>query len=218
MKIFEKRQLDLILSIMLGGFSFFIDFDWKIRLILASVSLLAISVIYIFDTLKSGRKPIVVISLVALSFSLLFSSLWSGLFFPSKYYDTEAQIEAKIYRIDNSDSRTSLIVFKSEKINGKKSDRDFIAYVDREDSVYLRQYDIVSFSALVSEFSSYDNGFDGRTYYISKGYSAKLSGISDIIILENDVDRVDLFFDNQGKEYNCNILEQTIVQKQKFFL
>ena len=194
MKIFEKRPLALILSIMLGGFSFFIDFDWKIRLILASVSLLAISVIYIFDTLKTGRKPIVVISLVALSFSLLFSSLWSGLFFPSKYYDTEAQIEAKIYRIDNSDSRTSLIVFKSEKINGKKYERDFIAYVDREDSVYLRQYDIVSFSALVSEFSSYDDGFDGRTYYISKGYSAYLSEVSDIVIHTNEVDRVDSFF------------------------
>lgn len=194
MKVFEKRPLALILSIMLGGFSFFIDFDWKIRLILAAVSLLMISIIYIFDTLKSGRKLIVIICLVALSISLLCSSVWSLLFFPSKFYDTEAQIEAKIYRIDNSDSATSLIVLKSEKINGKRYKRDFIAYVDREDSVYLRQYDIVSFSAAVSEFSSYDNGFDGRTYYISKGYSAYLSEVSDIEVHVNEVDRIDSFF------------------------
>ena len=81
MKIFEKRPLALILSIMLGGFSFFIDFDWKIKLILVSVALLLIGVIYVFDTLKACRKPIVVISLVALSVSLLCSALWSSIFF-----------------------------------------------------------------------------------------------------------------------------------------
>ena len=115
MKIFEKRPLALILCIMLGGFSFFIDFDWKTKLILAAVSLLIISIIYIFDDLKRGRSPLTIASLSALSLSLILSAVFCAIFFPSKLYDSEVMIEAKVYGIDNSDQSTSTIIFKSEK-------------------------------------------------------------------------------------------------------
>ncbi len=197
MKIFEKRPLALILCIMLGGFPFFVDFDWKIKLILASVSLFIISIIYLFDTLKQGRKTIVVISLVAFSISLILSAIWTSIFFPIKYYDSDpVNITAKIYSIDNSDSTTSKIIFKSEVINDKKDKHTFIAYVDKDIAVILRNYDVVNFMANVSEFSLSDDGFDGKSYYISKGYSAFLNNISEIHILDNDVDFLNSFFQN----------------------
>ena len=71
MKILEKRPLALILCVMLGGFSFFADFIWQTKIILAAVSLLIIGAIYLFDNLKFGRKAIVIISLVAFCVSLL---------------------------------------------------------------------------------------------------------------------------------------------------
>ena len=195
MKIFEKRPLALILCVMLGGFSFFVDFGWKTKLICASISLFAISIIYLFDTLKASRKPIVVICLVTLSISLILSAIWASNFFPTEFYNEgSVDIKAKVYKIDNSDSATSAITFKSEKICGKNDKHSFIAYVNKDIAVMLRQYDVVTFKAEISELSSDDDGFDGRSYFISKGYSAILNNISDISIHENDVDHIDSFF------------------------
>ncbi len=196
MKILEKRPLALILCIMLGGFSFFIDFDWKIRLIIASVALLTIGLIYIFESLKRGRNVIVVLSLVAFAISIVASVIWSSIFYPIKIYDTNATIKARVYEIDNSNSSTTAVVCKTEKINGSVDRHTFIAYVDKETAVLIRKYDIIEFTADVNAFSSYDNGFDGRSYYVSKGYSALLDNVNDLIIIENRTDCMDLFFDD----------------------
>ena len=61
MKIFEKRPLALILCIIVGGFSFFADYDIKCKLIIAAVALAIISAIYIFEDLKRCRNKISVI-------------------------------------------------------------------------------------------------------------------------------------------------------------
>lgn len=194
MKIFEKRPLALILCIMLGGFSFFADFDQGFKLICASVPLVLIGIIFIFDNLKCGRKRIIVLSLAALSVSVVLSFLWSSLFFPTKYYDETVSVKAKIYEIDNSNSNTSVITLKTEEINGSKDRHTFISFVDKETAVRLRRYDVVTLNARLTELSSYDDGFDGKSYYISKGYSANLSDITDLEILDNDVDKFNVFF------------------------
>ena len=196
MKILEKRPLALILCIMLGGFSFFINFTWKVKLILSAVSLISIGLIYLFDNLKLGRKPIVIISLAAFCVSLLLSILWSCTFFPAKYYESNVTIEARVYDIDNSESTTSVIECKTEKINGYRDSHKFIAYVDKEISVHIRKYDIIKFTADVHEINSSDDGFDGRSFYISKGYSALINNFDNLEIIGNKVDKVDSFFDN----------------------
>ena len=201
MKIFEKRPLALILCIMLGGFSFFADYSWKIKLIAASLSLLSIFAIYIFDNLKQGRKPIVVVSIAAFFVSMLLSTLWTFIFFPSKFYDQNVEIEAKVYDIDNSNSSSTIMICKTEKINGKTDRHTMIAYVDKETSVYIRKYDVIQFTADLKEFSSYDDGFSGRSYYISKGYSARLDNFDNLQIEENRIDKVDAFL----KELRLNI-------------
>lgn len=195
MKILEKRPLALILCIMLGGFSFFIDFTWKVKLIFAVVSLLIIGSIYLFDNLKVGRKPIVIISLIAFCISMLLSILWSCTFFPTEYYGSNVTVEARVYDIDNSESTTSVIVCKTEKINGVKDNHKFVAYVDKETSVYIRKYDVIKFTADVKELTSSDDGFDGKSYYVAKGFSAMLSNFDNLEVIDNKTDKVDLFFD-----------------------
>ena len=193
MKIFEKRPLALILCIMLGGFSFFINFDWKTKLILSAISLLIISIIYIFDDLKRGRSPLTIASLSALSLSLILSAVFCAISFPSKLYDSEVMIEAKVYGIDNSDQSTSTIIFKSEKINGIYDRHTFISYVDKEEATSFSLYDVVSFKAVVSEFS--DSGdFNSKTYYAARGYSASLNELTDIQVHNNEQDYFDALF------------------------
>ena len=194
MKIFEKRPLALILCIIVGGFSFFADYDIKCKLIIAAVTLAIISAIYIFEDLKRCRNAIVILSLVALSLSLVASSIWSAVYFPHDVYDTNARIKARAYDIDNSDSKTSVITLKTVQIDGKREKHKFIAYVDKSISVNIREYDVIEINADVVEFSDYDDGFDGRSYYISRGYSALLTNISDLEVIENKIDIIDSFF------------------------
>ena len=186
MKIFEKRPLAVILCIMLGGFSFFIDFSWELKLICATVSLLLIAQIFFFEKIKFCRKPIVIISLVALSVSLLLSALWSVTFYPSKYYDQNVSVTARIYEMDNSDYYSTKIICKSKEINGKRDKHTFIVYIDKNDANLLTGYDVITFNADVTELTANDDGFDGRSYYVSRGYSAYLDNITEITVLEND--------------------------------
>ena len=190
MKILEKRPLALILCIMLGGFSFFSDFSVIAKLAIAFSSLLLIAIIFIFDTLKSSRKPLVVISLIAFSLSIFLSLLWQSAFYPSEYYGDTVMVEGKILDINNSGTATSVMVCESDKINGKRDRHTFITYVDKELARKINEYDLVSFTAQINELSSQDDGFDGRSYYVSKGYSAILDEITDLEVLGNDVSLV----------------------------
>ena len=190
MKIFEKRPLAMILFIMLGAFSFFADLTWEIKVILASVSLAVILQICCFDKIKFCRKPIVIISLAALTVSLLCSALWSGLFFPTKYYDKNVEMTARIYEIDNTDYYSSKIVCRSEKIERKRDKHTFVAYVSKEVAGGLCEYDVVTFRADVSEFTTQDDGFDGRSYYISRGYSAFLDNLTELSVKGDKSDKL----------------------------
>lgn len=194
MKILEKRPLALILCIMLGGFSFFINFTWQFKLILATVPLLIIGIIFLFDTLKCGRNVITIISLAALSVSILLSSLWSVTFYPTSHYNSKTDIKARIYDIDHSEYSSSKIICETEEIAGKKDRHTFILYTDREISAQLRKYDVISFNAQIQELSNKDDGFDGKSYYVSKGYSGIISDLTDLEIHGNKVDHLDSFF------------------------
>ena len=194
MKIFEKRPLAIILCIMLGAFSFFADCTWETKLMLAAVPLVIIVQIFIFDKIKFCRNTIIILSLVALTVSLSLASLWTALFYPQEYYGKDASFTARIYEIDDTDYYSTKIVCKSTKIDGKRDKHTFIAYVNKADAVRLKQYDVITFNAEVSDFTNDDDGFDGRSYYVSRGYSALLDDLSDITVLGNKPDKIDAFF------------------------
>ena len=194
MKILEKRPLAIILCVMLGGFSFFAGFSWQFKLVISSLPLLAIAIIYLFENLKQGRKPIVILSLVALCVALLLSALWSALFYPAQYYDKTVKLEGRIYDIDHSGTSSSKMIFKTDKINGKKDRHTLILNIDKYKVTEFRKYDVVIMDAVISEFSNSDDGFDGKSYYVSNGYSAYISDVEAFEIIENKPDRIDAFF------------------------
>ena len=194
MKIFEKRPLAIILCVMLGGFSFFADFTWQFKLICAAVIIALISQILIFKTLKIGRKPFVVLTLSALCMSFLLSAIWSLTFYPAAYYDKNVSVSARIYDIDNSLPYSTKIVCKTKTIDDKKDKHTLIAYIDKDVASTLTKYDNISFNANLSEFTSQDDGFDGRSYYVSKGYSAFLEDVTGLEVIDNSPDKLDAFF------------------------
>lgn len=194
MKIFEKRPLAIILCVMLGGFSFFADFTWQFKLICAAVIIALISQILIFKTLKIGRKPFVVLVLSALCLSFLLSAIWSLTFYPAAYYDKNVSVSARIYDIDNSLPYSTKIVCKTKTIDDKKDKHTLIAYIDKDVASTLTKYDNISFNANLSEFTSQDDGFDGRSYYVSKGYSAFLEDVTNLEVIDNSPDKLDAFF------------------------
>ena len=194
MKIFEKRPLAIILCVMLGGFSFFADFTWQFKLIAAAIVLTVVAQLLIFKTLKFGRKAFVVVVLAALCVSFVLSAIWSLTFYPRAYYGKNVRMTACIYEIDNSQPYSAKIICKTETINDKKDKHTFIAYIDKDTASALRKYDNVYMEAEICEFTSRDDGFDGRSYYVSKGYSAILDSISFLQVLDNSTDRIDAFF------------------------
>lgn len=206
MKILKKRPLALILCIMLGGFSFFAGYSWQVQLVVSSVSLSIIVIIFIFENLKVGRKPIIIISLAAFASAVLLAMLWGFLFFPTNLYDKNCFIEAKVYDIDSSSSSTSVLILKSDSINGKKDKHAFIAYVNKEDVSDLEKYDTISFNAVISEFGGFDDGFDGKSYYLSNGYSARLSDLTDVTVTGKSIDYLDRFFTDLRIKI-CNTLK-----------
>ena len=194
MKIFEKRPLAIILCVMLGGFSFFINLTWQIKLILAALPLLAIAIIYIFGNLKQGRKIIVVLSLIALCISFLLSALWSVLFYPAVYYGENVTLKGCIYDIDYSGVTNAKIILKTDIINGKKDKHTLILNTDKTTAAEFRKYDIVTINATISEIPNYDDGFDGKSYYVSRGYSGYIDDLQSFEIHENKPDYFDAFF------------------------
>jgi competence protein ComEC len=180
---------------MLGGFSFFADFTWQFKVILATLPLLGIAIIYIFETLKPGRKPFILLTLVALSVSILLSALWSALFYPTKYYDKIVSVNGRIYDIDNSKTTNAEIIIKTDKINDKWDNHTLILKVDKDTVTQFRKYDVVTINATLSEIPDYDDGFDGKSYYVSKGISGYLNDIESFEIHSNYPDTLDKFFD-----------------------
>ena len=194
MKILEKRPLAIILCVMLGGFSFFADFTWQTKLLVAIIPLLSIAIIYLFDNLKQGRNPFVLIVLVALSVALMLSSLWSVLFYPSSYYNQNVSVIGRIYDIDNSGTTISKITLKTDKINDNTDRHTLVLNVDKNIATEFKKYDVVTVGAELSAIPDYDDGFDGKSYYISKGISGYLNDMVSFEIHENKPDKLDKFF------------------------
>ncbi len=191
MNILEKRPLSLILCIMLGVFSLFADFSISSKLVILSVLITLLCASFIFNGLFIGRITFIRLCIIASTIALLLSVLWMAAYFPSSYYGTEPTIEGKIYDIDNESPSSTVVTLKTTKINGKFDRHQITVYFDKEDAVYLKQYDKISFIGEIAELSNSENGFDARSYYISRGYSAVCEYSSDLKIIKNSPDYID---------------------------
>ncbi len=178
MKIFEKRPLSLILCIMLGGFSLFIDAGLPLRITLLSLSLLLFLLTFVKGLINDGKRIISRLCLIAFAISIILGIIWSNSFYPTKYLGKECKITAMVTDLSANDGYTCVII-KTETIDGDKAAYKMSAYLynSTED---VRLGDIVECTATVISTGAAND--DNKTSYNKDGISAVLDSVNDFKI------------------------------------
>lgn len=183
MNIFKKRPLSLILCIMLGGFSFFVESSTFLRISLVAISGIAIALSFIFDNLFRGINTIFRIACVAFAISVLLAELFALLFVPHKYIGDNVRICAKVKDLDRR-SYSTIMTLKCESINGSSSSYTLLAFIENSDADGISTGDVIRAEGVISEFESSEDGFDQRSYYFSRGYSARIDSLESVSVVK----------------------------------
>jgi len=182
MKLFYKRPLALILCIMVGGFSFLLDVDLAVRIAIAISSLAAIGLIFIFKDKFSGRMVLSISCCLALSVSIFLGMIFNSLFYPHKYYGKSLRIEATVQDVDHTRTDISTMVIRTAKIGEDQAAFTMTTSGSKDDFSGIVKGHKISLIGTVTPYANTDDGFDIRSYYTTKGYSAFLSAPSDVVI------------------------------------
>ena len=181
MKIFVKRPLSLILCIMLGGFSLFIDASLPLKITLLTFSLLLFLLTFVKGLINDGKRIISRLCLIAFAISIILAIIWSNSFYPIKYHNKECKITAMVTDVSKNDGYTHVIL-KTQTIDGGRA-----AY---KTSVYLYNItnevelgDIVECTATVISTGAAND--DNKTSYNKDGISAILDGVSDFKVTDH---------------------------------
>ena len=168
MNIFHKRPLGLILCVILGGFSIFaiLNSTYKILLFVSSVLLCLYAFIY-----KKGINILAKVISASLLSAFIFSFLYFDVFFyPTKFYDKEVTIEAKVTDIETKSDYYKTVDIKTDIIDGKKSAHKIKLHLyGQTEEVFPGN--IIRVTAKINELEDSGN-FDFKQYYSSRGISA----------------------------------------------
>ena len=192
MKLFDRRPLSLILCIMLGGFCLFIRFEPLVSLLSGVAFVAVFCLAFVFKHLFMGRDVIVKVSLIALTISIFLASLWSYIFFPRNYYGEEVTVEGLVTYSDHTDEMSSTVVIKTDKINGKRDTHKLLIKGYKDELSGINAKDRLTCTLVIDSLDSYSREF--KSYYISCGYSARATEISDVNILSHDNRTLSLYF------------------------
>ena len=192
MKLFDRRPLSLILCIMLGGFCLFIRFEPLVSLLSGVAFFAVFCLTFVFKHLFMGRDVIVKVSLIALTISIFLASLWSYIFFPRNYYGEEVTVEGLVTYSEHTDEMSSTVVIKTDKINGKRDSHKLLIKGYKDELSGINAKDRLTCTLVIDSLDSYSREF--KSYYISCGYSARATEISDVNILSHDNRTLSLYF------------------------
>ena len=185
MKIFYKRPLSLILCISLGGFVLFAIGSAALRI----SSLVIAFLLFFFSYFLKGFKKESTLLLRICSLSLILASLLSFLYFDlwfnaAERFGQEVTVTGKVTAIDFEDY-TKTIDIKTTSIDDKPLTRyKMRAIIDSDDTTNVSIGSMVSFTAKISNFDSYGNGFDAKLYYNSRGYSGIFTDVHSFNFIE----------------------------------
>ena len=179
MNIFHKRPLSLILCIWLGGFLLFAFLPEDARPLLL-LSLLPLGTVL---AIKKFRRALPIAAASALVLSILASSIYFGLWFRAyERFDGEVEVEAVVTEVTESSFPGAIVTLKTKNINGAAFSRYKLrATLDAEEAKLVRKGTVVNFKCRLTAFEG-DESFDAESYYTSRGYSAKVINISDIVV------------------------------------
>ena len=192
MKLFDRRPLSLILCIMLGGFCLFIRFEPLVSLLSGVAFVAVFCLTFVFKHLFMGRDVIVKVSLIALTISIFLASLWSYIYFPRNYYGEEVTVEGLVTYSEHTDEMSSTVVIKTDKINGKRDSHKLLIKGYKDELSGINAKDRLTCTLVIDSLDSYSREF--KSYYISCGYSARATEISDVNILSHDNRTLSLYF------------------------
>ncbi len=175
MKIFVKRPLSLILCIMLGGFSLFIDASLPLKITLLSFTLLLFLLTFVKSLIVESKRIISRLCLIAFAISLILGIIWSNSFYPTKYHNKECKITAMVTDVSENDDYT-YVILKTQTIDGGQEAYKMSAYIynSTED---VRLGDIIECTATVISTGAAND--DNKTSYNKDGISAILDGVRD---------------------------------------
>ncbi len=208
MNILKNRPLCLILCIILGVFSLFADFSVIFKTI-SAVTLISLFVLsFVFKDLFKSRTGFIRICLLCGGLTFILSAIWTLAYFPLSYYEKDVDLVGRVYDINDSGSYSTVITIETETINDKSDSHKIKLYLNKDQNIGISVYDVISCRATISELKN-DNAFDSRSYHITYGYSAKAEYISDLEILDNDVDFLDNIFNEIGKSISNTLKKRT---------
>lgn len=179
MNIFHKRPLSLILCIWLGGFLLFAFLPEGARPLLF-LSLLPLCAVL---AIKKFRRALPIAAASALVLSILVSSIYFGLWFRAyDRFEGEVEVEAVVTEVAETSFPGAAVTLKTRSIDGAPfSSYKLRATLDAEEASRVRKGSVVRFKCRLEAFEG-DESFDAESYYTSRGYSAKVTDISDIVV------------------------------------
>lgn len=184
MNVFEKRPLSLILCIMLGGFSLFINSTTAIRLALTIVAIVLAFCSSSFKKLFLGRIVLFRLACSALALSLMLAELFVFCYVPHKYIDKTVKIYADVSNVDQGDFSTS-VALKCRSINGNHATETVLLQDDNAMLYGITLGDRVFVEGILEAFEESDDGFDERSYYFSRGFSARITDVENITLISD---------------------------------
>ena len=176
MKMFQKRPLSLILCIMLGGFSLFVNCSTTVKIIVMSCAVLFIVLTFIIGLISDGKRFIIRLFLILFIISAILGTIWSTTFYPSTYFNNECTISATVTEI-NKQSRYTYATLATETINGQNADYSVAAYI--YDDIDLSLGDIIECKAKLITTGNTENS-ETQISYLKDGISAVLDDVSEI--------------------------------------
>ena len=181
MNIFHKRELSLILCIMLGAFVIFTLSDSFVgKIIYAVLFSLVLALAFFVKFGNSAKntmlKIISIASLIAMMFSFIYFDLW---FKAYERYDGDVEITGTVMDM-STDTYTTKITLKTDTVNDTPfSKYKLIVYVNSDEYHNFSIGSKIKFNGEIEKFREISNGFEEELYYLAQGTSGVVNDVRD---------------------------------------
>ena len=163
MNIFKKRPLGLILCVFLCGFALFTILPELYSLIIASLSLIAFILCFF---IKPINKTIFKILFLTIFIAILLSFCYfTYIFYPSDYFDQEAEIVGTVTDILEKDTGFTVVDLQIDSINGNKENyKTKLYYYHSSDGMNLKAGNRILVNSTLKKFDA-DGDFNNQAYH-----------------------------------------------------
>ncbi len=194
MNVFRKRPLSLILCIMLGGFSLFIDADIVASLTVVGLSALVFVLSFVFKDLLRGREVIARFACLGLAVSVLLAVIFSATLNNKDLLGKRVSITGEVKDVKPTASYATALTVQTDTINDTPYSLKLLVTIEPSEHGGAFVGDKVSLSGIYAGFESGDDSFDARSYYIARGYQGRITNVEEFLITDgNTVAEPDLF-------------------------